>query len=96
MKTILAHKLFEDKHFLNSIEIDTGKHLTIDFSKVKEFNLNNLHTLMDLQKLALFNDVKLDIKNTTPIIDKFLSETGLYKTFANTTTNLATKRFNFS
>lgn len=98
MNTIFADKLFQDKNFLNSIDIESEKNLILDFSHVKDFNLKNLYTLLDLQKLALFNDTKLKIKNTTPIIDKVFFETGLYKTFDNFTSNpiLNSKRPSFS
>lgn len=98
MNTIYAEKLFEDKSLLNELNIEPEKHLTLDFSRVHDFNLNNLYTLLDLQKIALFNNVKLQIKNTTPNIDKVLFETGIYKTLNGFTTNpiLASKRLSFT
>lgn len=98
MDVILAKKLFEDKNLLNSLHIEEEKALTLDFKHVENFSLNNIYALLDLQKVALFNNVKLNIKNTTPEVNKILSETGIYKTLTGYSTNpiLASKRLNFS
>ena len=98
MNVILADKLFADKRLLNSIHIGEENALTLDFKYVKDFNLNNIYALLDLHKIALFNNVELNIKNTTPNIDKILYETGIYKTLKGFSTNpiLASKRLNFS
>ena len=98
MNTIFADKLFKDKKLLNSIHIGEENSLTLDFKDVQDFNLNNIYALLDLQKIALFNNVELNIKNTTPSVDKVLFETGIYKTLNGFTTNpiLASKRLNFS
>lgn len=98
MSIIFADKLFEDKSLLNKLHIDTDKSLTLDFSRVDDFSINNLYTLLDLQKIALFNNAKLNIKNTTPLVDKVLFETGIYKTLNGFSTNpiLASKRLSFS
>lgn len=98
MNTIYAKDLFEDKNLLNTLHIDTDNNLTLDFSRVQDFSINNLYALLDLQKIALFNNVKLQIQNTTPSIDKILFETGIYKTLNGFTTNpiLASKRLSFS
>lgn len=98
MNTIFADKLFENKQLLNSLDILNEKNLTLDFAKVKDFTINNLNALLDLQKIAVFNNVRLTIKNTTTQIDKILNETGLYRSLTGKTTNpiLSEKRFNFS
>lgn len=98
MNTIFADKLFEDKNFINSINIEPENKLTLDFSRVNEFNLNNLFSLLNLQKLALINNAKLDIKNTTPTVEKILFETGIYKTLSGFAKNqvLSEKRLSFS
>lgn len=98
MNTIYAEELFEDKNLLTKLNIESENHLTLDFSRVHDFSLNNLYALLDLQKIALFNNVKLQIKNTTPVVDKVLFETGIYKTLNGFTTNpiLASKRLSFS
>ena len=98
MNVILADKLFADKNMLNSIHIGEQNALTLDFKHVKDFNLNNIYALLDLQKIALFNNVELNIQNTTPVVDKVLYETGIYKTLNGFSTNpiLASKRLSFS
>lgn len=98
MDTIFAYKLFKDKNSLNNIELEGEKHITVDFSRVKDCNLQNIQTLLNLQKIAIFNDVKLDIKNTTPLVEKMLYQTGLYKTWDSLATNpiIVSKRLNFS
>ena len=98
MNTIFADKLFKDKNLLNSIHIEEENSLTLDFKNVNDFTLNNIYDLLNLQKIALFNNVELNIKNTTPSVDKVLFETGIYKTLNGFSTNpiLASKRLNFS
>ena len=98
MNIIFADKLFEDKNLLNTIHIEEENHLTLDFSRVNDFNLNNLYALLNLQKVALLNNAKLNIKNTTPSVGKVLFETGIYKTLNGFSTNpiLASKRLSFS
>ena len=98
MDVIFADKLFNDKKLLNSLHIGEEKSLTLDFKHVKDFNLSNIYALLDLQKIALFNNVELNIQNTTPVVDKVLFETGIYKTLKGFSTNpiLASKRLNFS
>ena len=98
MNVILANKLFEDKKLLNSILIGEENSLTLDFKHVENFNLNNIYALLDLQKIALFNNIELNIQNTTPEVNKILFETGIYKTITGYSTNpiLASKRLSFS
>lgn len=98
MDIIFADKLFEDKKLLNSIHIEEEMSLTLDFKHVENFSLNNMYTLLDLQKLALFNNAKLNIQNTTPEVNKILFETGIYKTLNGYSTNpiLSSKRLSFS
>lgn len=98
MHTIYADKLFKNKDILSSINLDTERPLTIDFKNVSEFNVSYLYTMLDLQKIAIFNGIKLNIKNTSPIIKKILSDTGIYKTLTGLSTNpiLINKRLNFS
>lgn len=98
MSIILADKLFENKELLNSIHIGEENSLTLDFKHVEDFNLNNIYALLDLQKVALFNNVTLNIQNTTPAVNKILFETGIYKTLNGYSTNpiLASKRLSFS
>lgn len=98
MNTIYAEELFQDKSILNTLHFDGENNLTLDFSRVHDFSLNNLYTLLDIQKLALFNNIKLHLKNTTPSVDKVLFETGIYKTLNGFTTNpiLAAKRLSFT
>lgn len=97
MNTIFADKLFEDKRILNTLHFEENKQLNLDFRGVKDFSLNNLYTLLDLQKLALINNAKLKIQNTTPLVEKVLFETGIYKTLEGFSTNpiLAAKRLSF-
>ncbi len=98
MNTIYAKDLFSNENILNNLNFSDNEKITLDFSHINDFNLNDLYALLNLQKLALFNNTKLQIKNTTPNVDKVLFETGIYKTFSGFNTNpiLATKRLSFS
>ena len=91
MNTIYAKDLFSNENILNNLNFSDNEKITLDFSHINDFNLNDLYALLNLQKLALFN-------NTKPNVDKVLFETGIYKTFSGFNTNpiLATKRLSFS
>ena len=58
---------------------DSIKELELDFSDVDEIRLNDVERLLDLQKLAVFNEVKIKTQNLKPSVSKIFEHTGLDK-----------------
>lgn len=57
----------------------------LDFSNVDEIGLKDIESLLDLQKMAVFNEIKISVENMKPNISRLFEQTGLYKmlTFEN-------------
>ena len=81
MQKIYIDKLLHNKNFLRKIFFEPNDMLELDFSNVKEIRLNDIQRLLDLQKLAIYNEISIKINNLEPDISKILKQTGLYKTF---------------
>ncbi len=56
-----------------------GDVLELDFSNVDELSMKDIETILALQKLAVFNEVKLHVENMKPAISRIFEQTGLYK-----------------
>ncbi len=56
-----------------------GGVLELDFSNVEQLSLKDIETLLALQKLAVFNEVKLSVENMKPAVSRIFEQTGLYK-----------------
>lgn len=53
--------------------------LELDFSNVDEIRLQDIESLLTLQKLAVFNEMKIRVQNMQPAITRVFEQTGLYK-----------------
>ena len=53
--------------------------LKLDFTNVDDICLNDIERLLDLQKMAVFNEVKISVENMKPHISRLFEQTGLYK-----------------
>ncbi len=51
----------------------------LDFSNVESIGLEDIEKLLDLQKIAVFNEIKLHVENMKPAISRVFEQTGLYK-----------------
>lgn len=80
MQKIYIDNLLNKKNFIRNITIEAENELELDFSNVHEIRMRDIEKLIDLQKLAIFNQIKIKIDNLTPDISKILEQTGLYKT----------------
>ncbi len=60
--------------------VEPNGQIALDFSNVSEIRMNDIQRLLDLQKLAIFNDIDIKVENMEPDISKILEQTGLYKT----------------
>lgn len=63
----------------NLLMQNTDNELELDFSNVNEIRLNDIERLLALQKIAVFNEVKIKVENMTPTISRIFEQTGLYK-----------------
>ena len=66
----------------------------LDFSKGEDICLTDIERLLDLQKVAVFNGIKLSVENMQPQISRIFEQTGLYKllSFGNNTLHSIRKR----
>lgn len=53
--------------------------VSLDFSNVENICLRDIESLLNLQKIAIFNEIKIRVENMTPSITKLFEQTGLYK-----------------
>ncbi len=81
MQKIYIDKLLHNKNFIREFLFEPNDMLELDFTNVREIRLNDIQRLLDLQKLAIYNEISLRINNLEPNISKILKQTGLYKTF---------------
>ena len=58
---------------------DSIKELALDFSDVDEIRLNDVERLVALQKMAVFNEVRISAQNMKPSVSKIFEQTGLDK-----------------
>lgn len=77
---IYIDNLFKEKNGLKKLTIDANEKLELDFSNIKEIRLPDIQKLLALHKLAIFNDLSLQVAHIAPPILLLLEQTGLYKT----------------
>ena len=87
---IYLEDLFKEKNALRKTTIDTNEELELDFSNIKELRLPEIQKLLALHKLAIFNELHLQVAHIAPSIQLLLEQTGLYKTL--NTMNLSCSR----
>lgn len=64
-----------------------GEELELNFANVNELKLSDIEEIVTLQKLAVFNDSKISVKNMTPTVSRVFEQTGLYKMMNNFASN---------
>ncbi len=98
MHTIKAQALFNSVNELDDISLENTDEISLDFSEVKDIELKDITTLLNIQKVAVLNKKRLNIQNVCPDVLQILEITGLYKTFSNMMSNpiLISKRMNLS
>ena len=77
---IYIENLFKEKNGLKKIEINPNEQLELDFSNIKELRLPEIQKLLALHKLAIFNELHLQVAHVAPSVLSLLEQTGLYKT----------------
>lgn len=80
MQTIHIDKLLENRNSIHGLLFDNEEQVELDFSNVEEIRFSDIQKLLDIQKLAVFNDLSLRIAHLEPSIRQILEQTGLYKT----------------
>lgn len=81
MQKIYIDKLLHNKNFIKSFNSEPNGLVALDFSNVTEIRLGDIQRLLDLQKMAIYNEFAVKLENLEPNISKVLEQTGLYKTF---------------
>ncbi len=86
MQKIYINKILNKNNFELEFLCDSENELELDFSNVTEIRLEDIEKLLDIQKAAVFNEVKIRVENMQPNISRIFEQTGLYKmlnTFGN-------------
>lgn len=97
METIKASELFVNKDVLKNATFGLGKSIDLDFSNVSDIDISNVETLLDIQKIAIFNDNKILMSNLSQNVYEILSQTGLYQTMHHATNPIkVNKRLSFN
>lgn len=79
MQKIYIHSWLDKKYPAAGVIQSADNELELDFSNVDEICLKDIEKLLDLQKLAVFNEIKLHVENMKPNISRVFEQTGLYK-----------------
>lgn len=80
MQKIYIDKLLHNKNFIRNFMLEASGQISLDFTNVSEIRLEDIQRLLDLQKMAIFNEISLKVENLEPGIGKIFDQTGLYKT----------------
>ena len=85
MQKIHIHSWLDKKYPAAGFIQSADNELELDFSNVDEICLKDIEKLLDLQKIAVFNEIKIHVENMKPNISRLFEQTGLYKmlTFGN-------------
>lgn len=60
-------------------ESESASEVELDFSNVDEICMKDIEKLLDLQKIAVFNEMKIKVENMKPNISRIFEQTGLYR-----------------
>lgn len=94
MQKIYINSWLNTKNSAFGVIQTADNELKLDFSKVDNICLNDIERLLDLQKIAVFNGVKLTVENMQPQVSRLFEQTGLYKllSFGNSSIHAIRKR----
>lgn len=79
MKKICINNLLNRKDSLKIFGQLEEKELELDFSNVDEIRFEDIQQLLQLQKIAVFNEIRIKAENMQPHISKIFEQTGMYK-----------------
>lgn len=85
MQKIYINSWLDKETPVSGLIQSTDNELELDFSNVEEIRIRDIEKLLYLQKIAVFNEIKLHVENMRPNISRLFEQTGLYKllTFSN-------------
>ena len=95
MQKIYVNNILNKKNFIAELINASESELELDFSNVDEIKLEDIEKLLDIQKTAVFNEIKIKVDNMQPNISRIFAQTGLNKlmnTFGNTASGKINKR----
>lgn len=79
MQKLYISSWLSNSHGCSAITQNIDSELELDFSNVEEIRLRDIERLLDLQKMAVFNEIKIKVGHMKPSISKIFEQTGLYK-----------------
>ncbi len=79
MQKLYIRNVLNKKNFIAAFLEESEDELELDFSNVEEIRLEDIEKLLDLQKIAVFNEIKIKVENMKPNISRIFEQTGLYK-----------------
>ena len=95
MQKIYINNILNKNKFELGFIQDSENELELDFANVEEIRLEDIEKLLDIQKIAVFNEMKIKVENMQPNISRIFEQTGLYKmlnTFGSSTNVKINKR----
>lgn len=82
MQKIHIHAWLNKEYSPEGLIQSANNEISLDFSNVENICLRDIESLLNLQKIAIFNEIKIRVENMTPSITKLFEQTGLCKLIA--------------
>lgn len=79
MQKIYIHSWLNKEYSPEGLVQSANNEVELDFSNVEDIRLKDIERLLDLQKIAVFNEIKIRVENMKPHIITLFEQTGLYK-----------------
>lgn len=79
MQKVYINSLLNMENSAAGLVQSANNEVKLDFSNVEEIGLKEIEGLLVLQKMAVFNEIKISVENMKPNISKLFEQTGLYK-----------------
>ena len=94
MQKIYIHSWLNKENSATGLIQNADSDVSLDFSNVEEISLKDIERLLDLQKIAVFNELRIHVENMRPHISRIFEQTGLYRllTFGNPSAQKIRKR----
>lgn len=85
MQKIYINSWLNKEHSAAGFIQSADNEVELDFSNVDDICMCDIERLLYLQKLAVFNEIKIRVENMKPNVSRIFEQTGLYKllTFGN-------------
>ncbi len=85
MQKIYINSWLDKENPVSGLIQSAVNEVELDFSNVDEICMRDIEKLLYLQRIAVFNEIKIHVENMKPNISRLFEQTGLYKllTFGN-------------